>query len=225
MISARLQRIFRSPALQCAQIRRNLTVWEKVSDFFGPKVDPLEPLQLLKGEKNSFTEIAGYCDKDYGGGSESNWKTVNDGGTDGSYLTWEGTLHFDEGHAEKSKASGGFSAIRLSTPKPIDLQDYEGFELEIRSSRDLSIVMNMQCHNYVDKEIFQLPFEVKAHSDFVGLFAPFDLFSLSMNAQHGIESVKNDNRKLTALGFLLMTERCDPGDFKIDIRRITATDK
>lgn len=188
---------------------RSLSVWSKVVSFLSPKIDTATSLTLFSDDATKFKHIAAYCDKEYFGGSESSCCEVKC--DDGKLIRWISNLQFDEQHAAETKARGGFVAIRFDCHEPIDLLDFEGFDFEIRSDKDITLIFNMKCESYILNDMYQLPFDLKASKEFTKLFAPFHFFTLTADGKPKVETKKNDSLQLQSVGFLATSERCGPG--------------
>jgi hypothetical protein len=120
-------------------------------------------------------------------------------------------MKFDEQHAVATKARGGFAALRFDCDKEIDLLDYEGFDIEIRSKTTLNMLFNMKCRSFIENDINQLPFELPASDQWTTLFAPFKYFSVTANGKEKAEFKDNDALQLRSLGLLITSERCGQG--------------
>ena len=76
-------------------------------------------------------------------------------------LIFEGRVVFDEAIAERMRTRSGFCALRGSLKNTLDLRDYDGMEIYMKSSAPVMLTLNMGCESYFDNDIFQYHFLVQ----------------------------------------------------------------
>lgn len=189
--------------LRCRSHLQKRHAWNIV-DFFGPKIEDREVIPILQGTTNVFKQINAYSDRDYGGGSKSEVSIVPLE-ADGTLVRWRGTVDFSEEHSSKSKAKGGFVAVKMFCKEYIDMLDYEGLKFQIRSTTDRSLLLNMKCKSYIQQDLYQLGVDVTAGAEWKTVFAPFNTFVLTAQGKVKEQPKENDSLQLESLGFLMTT--------------------
>ena len=92
---------------------------------------------------------------------------ANNGGTSfcsfsaNNSLVFKGRVVFDEEIAQRMHTRSGFCALRGSLKDTLDLRDYEGLELYMKSNTPVLVTLNMGCESYFDSDIFQFHFHVQ----------------------------------------------------------------
>lgn len=173
-------------------------------DFFEPKINDRDTIPILLGTTNVFKAVKSYSDQDYGGGSKSEVSLVPSE-SEGSVIRWTGNVDFGEEHTSKSKALGGYVAIKMFCTEYIDMLDYEGIRFQIRSTTDRSLLLNMKCKSYIEQDLYQLGIDVTAGADWKTVFAPFGNFVLTAHGKVKEQPKENDSLQLESLGFLMTT--------------------
>lgn len=173
-------------------------------NFFGPKIEDAESIPILFSTTNVFKDIKAYSDKEYGGGSTSQVTLVHSE-NEGAVIRWSGNVNFGEEHSSKSKAQGGFVAVKMFCKEYIDMLDYEGLKFQIRSKSDRAMLLNMKCKSYIQQDLYQLGVDVPAGDDWKTVFAPFNSFVLTAHGKVKEQPKENDSLQLETLGFLMTT--------------------
>ena len=98
------------------------------------------------------------------------WETTDDqdnGGTsycshtaDTNLLMFKGKVIFDEQIAARTKIRSGYCGIRGVFEHAVDMSDYTGFEVNMKSSTPMTLTMNMRCQSFFNSDIFQFHFQV-----------------------------------------------------------------
>lgn len=105
---------------------------------------------------------------------------ANNGGTSfcsfsaNNSLVFKGRVVFDEEIAQRMHTRSGFCALRGSLKDTLDLRDYEGLELYMKSNTPVLVTLNMGCESYFDSDIFQFHFHV--HDTWRKYHIPFHKF-------------------------------------------------
>ncbi|KAJ1423167.1 NADH:ubiquinone oxidoreductase intermediate-associated protein 30 [Ochromonadaceae sp. CCMP2298] len=188
-------------------------------DFLGPKVD-LEPMKVFQGTPDDtlIKSVGAHCDAEYGGGSESAHEFVEEEGQ--PFLRWKGKMNFKEEHIVKTKATGGFCALKIDFKKPIDLLDFQGLEISLRTRKDLRIFVNLRFSTYIENDMYQMCLELKGERDWKTLFTPFGMYQLTSNGNMKEQMMQNDHLQLESVGLLVTDSQA--GEFSVDIRHIQA---
>jgi len=145
-------------------------------------------------------------DKDYGGSSINNIKHIIndiDNGVNESYFRWHGNLDFSSEDREKTKAKSGYCALKIDYNKSLDLLDYNGLLLKIRSLRSQKVIINIKCMTYIKDDMFQLCLEIPSSEEWKSIFVPFDLFVLTSKGYAKEQPMQNDSLNIESIVFLL----------------------
>jgi hypothetical protein len=115
-----------------------------------------------------------------------------------------------------TKSKGGYAAIRFDFKPPIDITDFNGYALELRSKSDVTLVLNMRCECILPNH--QFSFDVKGGEPFAKLHAPFEYLI------RGASGYDRDNSflHLTALSLMVTTDHSSQGTFCSDYYDHTA---
>lgn len=120
--------------------------------------DPLLPLmsQIIVGKSfNPQNEI-------------KTWETATDSGgrshcthSFSENLTFKGEVIFDSQIANETRSSGGFVAVRGTFAKALDLRDFVGFEVNMKSSVPIIVTINLACESMFVNDIYQFHFRIR----------------------------------------------------------------
>jgi hypothetical protein len=138
-------------------------IWAKLNKLLTPPSALIEDVtlwseqSLILKEASVIKEWKVFSDKDYGGLSTCDMeiKPVDDD-ISKSVINFKGLINFDEEIMEKTKAKGGFCAIRGICKEIQDVRDYEGLELVIRSKTNQDISFNTTCDTLFQDDLYQL---------------------------------------------------------------------
>jgi hypothetical protein len=200
----RLNMIAIRSGLYMSGSQRRLSVWSKMKNLLTPDLSgPPASLQLVGATDRKYKAVGAFCDGSYGGGSESKYEEITD--TDGKFIRWNGNLRFDAAHSAVTKSKGGYAAIRFDFKPPIDITDFNGYALELRSKSDVTLVLNMRCECILPNH--QFSFDVKGGEPFAKLHAPFEYLI------RGASGYDRDNSflHLTALSLMVTTDHSSQG--------------
>ena len=164
---------------------------------------------LLKDGVSQFITPKAFSDSEYGGGSLSKVEKVNE--DEVPFLRWSGLNYFDGTHATKSKAKGGYVAVKLICREPVDVMDNEGFLVEMRVKEDVQLTMNMHCVRSYLMNQHQQNFKLTGGSSWRKFFVPFDKFIAVQNGNEKDYGQANDSLQLSSVGFLMTSESWTPG--------------
>ena len=163
-------------------------------------------------------------DKDYGGSSMNhiNYIVNRDGdanSTDESFFRWHGNLEFTSEQREKTQAKSGYCAMKIDYNRAVDLLDYNGLLLKIRSIKRQKVILSIKCLTYIKDDMFQLCLEIPSSSGstsssttssrssnedgWISIFVPFDMFVLTSKGYAKEQPMKNDSLNVESIIFLL----------------------
>lgn len=137
-------------------LRRGLSRVTDVMDdlVFGSAFKALTPKIILGKHNPSGTSIKSWeTSKDIGGSSYCSYSNDNS-------LIFKGEVVFDEAISAKSRTIGGYVALRGLYENTIDLRDYSGVEVSMRSNVPITITLNMGCESHFVNDIFQFHLQV-----------------------------------------------------------------
>ena len=166
------------------------------------KIGALESVEVLPIDVHTWKALS---DKDYGGQSECTANVIpSSNNTPLPHLSFQGIVNFDEEVGEKTKAKGGFCAIK-GYLRSIDLRDYEGLSMEVRGEPSSSqFAFNMACQSLFEDDLYQLEILV-ANNQWTTVHLPFDHFKLTARGVPRESQRKNDSLQLESIGFLFRT--------------------
>lgn len=159
-------------------------------------------------------------DKDYGGSSMNHVNyIVNKGGdvngVDEPYFRWHGNLDFTSEQREKTQAKSGYCAMKIDYNRAVDLLDYNGLLLKIRSIRKQKVILSIKCLTYIKDDMFQLCLEIPSSSnkdEWISIFVPFDMFVLTSKGYAKEQPMKNDSLNVESIIFLLKDDLMNDDD-------------
>lgn len=200
-----------------------------IGDFLNPQPQlAVEELLLWKQQATSGGTggniIRGWSaatDNDYGGKSLCHVTAAA-----GGYMRIEGMVSYDKALAESTKVKGGFCAIHGKCEPVVDLRDYEGLRVTLRSPRDQSFTVNLKSTSLFDDDIYQVRCEIKGSSEWRHISMPFERFHLTARGLQRDRHRANDSLRVEALGFLFKEEDA-PGDGRVvlEIKEVVAVEK
>ena len=179
----------------------NVRTFFSLNDFM--KIEALESVELLPIDIHIWKALS---DKDYGGHSECTADVIPSSSNQSlPYLSFQGIVNFDEEVEEKTKAKGGFCAIKGYLRQSIDLRDYEGLSMELRGVPSSSqFAFNMACQSLFEDDLYQLEMLV-TNNQWITVHLPFDHFKLTARGVARESQRKNDSLQLESIGFLYRT--------------------
>ena len=96
------------------------------------------------------------------------WETATDSGgrshcsySSSENFTFKGEVIFDNQIANETRSSGGFVAVRGTFAKALDLRDFIGFEVQMRSSVPITVTINLACESLFVNDIYQFHFRIR----------------------------------------------------------------
>lgn len=128
------------------------------------------PIRLLGKDvpkENKMKRWMTSTDVDNGGSSFCSF-TANDN------LVFKGRVVFDESIALRTKTRSGYCGLRGTFEETVDLRDYEGVEIFMKSNVPLILTVNMGCESFFESDIFQFHFQV--HDTWRKYHVPFNKF-------------------------------------------------
>jgi hypothetical protein len=150
-------------------------------------------------------DVRAHCDKEYGGGSESCYSIMEDE-TEGTYLNWKGKLEFTEEHKVATKAAAGYAALKVNYNSHIDLLDYVGFLVKVRSRTTATLVFNMKTKSIINDDMYQGTMQLVGDNQWHTAYTPFIALNLTSNGRMKEANRKNDYIQLEGLGLLMVED-------------------
>lgn len=179
------------------------------------KFSPDEYVHLLgnNADEKVFRLFKTYGDKEYGGGSDSTVSFVSENeSSPHNFVRWSGVKNFGMEHAVKSKARGGYVAVKMICDKPIDVIDLDGFLIEMRVKEDLLLTMTMRCRRTLDMlSTHQNNILLKGGPEWQKFFVPFDKLIGTHDGIEKDEDQENDSLQLASFGFMMNSDTWVPG--------------
>lgn len=211
--------------------------WRKVIDFFGPK-EPSAALAVFEGKEESGLQFFCHGDFEYGGKSTANFEFLSKTKScNKDFIKFSGTVAMAEGIYPKTMTSekgsvkqkkAGFCALKVDIKHTLDLRDFEGLALEIRSEKNQMLIFNMSCDSYIEGEVFQLTLHLDGHSKWKTIHLPFEMFQLTIGGNMKEQDAVNDSLQLKSFGILVRNIEEEGGgviaggSFEIDIAGVQA---
>ena len=100
--------------------------------------------------------------------SMKTWETSADGGGSShcSYildenLVFRGEVGFDHLIAKRTKSTGGYVALRGLFETTAELNDFEGFEINMKCDAPIIVTLNVGCESLFGSDLFQFHIKVK----------------------------------------------------------------
>ncbi len=136
-------------------------IWNGVKSFFR-SIDAIENLSnlppiILWPEVNTkfIKRWKSLDDRSYKGKSCSKFEIDSKN----NVLRFFGDVIFDEDIAKITKAKSSFCAIKGVFEKPVDMRDYEGIEITMRSNIKANYILNIECSSSFDDDLYQIDLE------------------------------------------------------------------
>lgn len=190
-------------------------------EFFGPKLDVEQTVIFSADLLSSKMKIKTHCDKEYGGESECRTEVMHDADAEESFLRYTGNLHFDESHALATNAKAGYCSMKVSYARNIDLRNYEGLEIIMRSKHNHTLALTMVCDTYLIDDVYQIKYDLQGGDRWLRVVAPFHAFQLTQRGVMSEKQRENDLLLLQSFGLLSTTQDAN-GAFEIDVLKVTA---
>jgi hypothetical protein len=162
------------------------------------KVPALDSIELQPIEVRLWKALS---DKDYGGSSECIAEVDNNNSSRHGAMVFQGIVNFSESTAEATNAVGGFCAVKGFLQRPVDLRDYMGFSMELRSIPAQVFTFNMTCESLFEDDLYQL--ELLVTEEWTTVHLPFHLFKLTARGTEREFQRRNDSLRLESIGFLM----------------------
>lgn len=244
MLSTRIQRL----ASKTVTSRHLWSIPNNISSFLTPNFEP-EPIHLFTDTKASgiAAKVNVYSDQEYGGQSVCDYSKLSE--SNGVPITrFNGSLQFkaeekilNDEVLERERAKKGYCSIKVRYDKAIDLRDYEGVEVILRSKKNQRVLLNMQCFSYARGDMYQAIVDIQGYEErgtstspgsriaraftpdqegWVRLLAPFSVFRLTIRGQPTEQQRLNDSLQLEAMGLLVSGEGEER--FEIDVLEMKA---
>lgn len=209
----------------CVQRRE---FWGTIKHIINPELD-VERTCVWKHSSGDGAAVAvnkwqEFDDKALGGASELTVQNVEDGdGGGGGHLVIKGSLDLDEEKAEEMQVTGGYCAVKGLCSETMDLRDYEGLEMVLRSPhKELVFTMNMSTASLFDDDIYQVKMEIQPSTEWKSIEVPFSAFVLTSHGRIKEYQRANDSLQVESIGFLFKTEDGTESPFTLEIKQIDA---
>jgi hypothetical protein len=139
--------------------------WSSTFDkiFHVEALNEIEPIPIFDAfSKAAIENFRTLSDNDYGGKSTCDVSIGHSNGQGG--LKFKGLVTFNDDIADSTKAKGGFCAIKGYCKHKgrsyVDLRDYEGIEITMRSSVRQIYTLNLTCESLFEDDLYQLDIQV-----------------------------------------------------------------
>ncbi len=212
-------------SIKCVQKR---ALWGTIKHIINPDLE-VERTCLWKHHSGDGVAAAvdkweTFDDKVLGGASELVVESIEDNiGGGGGHLVIKGSLDLDEEKAEEMQVRGGYCAVKGICSDTVDLRDYEGLELELRSPhKELTFTMNMSTASLFDDDIYQVKMEIQPSTEWKTIEVPFSAFVLTSHGRIKEYQRANDSLQVESIGFLFKTEDGTESPFALEIKQIDA---
>lgn len=216
--------------LRSVHIARNLHIrekrafWGTIQHIINPDLD-VSKRTLWRHGSGGEVEAAvdkwqSFDDKALGGASHLEMENVEE---DGGHLVIKGSLDLDEETAEEMQVRGGYCAVKGSCSSVVDLRDYEGLKMMLRSPhKELTFTMNMSTASLFDDDIYQVKCEIQPSTEWKSIEVPFSAFVLTSHGRIKEYQRANDSLQVESIGFLFKTEDGTESPFQLELKDITA---
>ncbi len=195
-------------------------IWSSLRNIYHPDLEIVDiPLFTLDKElENQIGEWKTFDDRQYGGSSSCEVQELSDDG----YIRFSGKLDLDEEKAVELEVVGGYCAFKGALSNIVDLRDYEGFKVTLRSPRkDAVFTLNLGTTSLFDDDIYQVKCEIAQSREWKSIEVPFGAFSLTSHGRAKEYQRANDSLQVESFGFLFKTED-DVTDFALELKDIKA---
>jgi hypothetical protein len=195
-------------------------IWSSLRNIYHPNLEVEEaPLFTLdKDMRNQMGEWNTFDDRQYGGNSSCQVQKMSDEG----FIRFSGKLDLDEEKAEELEVVGGYCAFKGHLLSTVDLRDYEGFLITLRSPmEDAVFTLNLGTTSLFDDDIYQVKCEIARSNEWKSLEVPFGAFSLTSHGRVKEYQRANDSLQVESFGFLFKTAD-DVTNFTLELKGITA---
>ncbi len=161
-----------------------------------------------------------------------------------NFTRFKGQVNISDDIKEENQVVGGFVAFKANVQGPaIDLRDYQGLEVVVRTNRPLqSFMLNMGTYTLIEDDMYQLKVQLKNdenhghgnhkndnNGQWKTLQIPFPMFRLTARGITRETQRANDSLRLESIGFLFRDKFDDDdddnnndGEFQLDIHSIVA---
>jgi len=217
-----MRRLLRAPLLK----RRFSSLGRQLLDFLNPQPQlTTENIALWTVRKSTTSGDIGripewlcVTDVDYGGKSKCEVVEHHEEGSVGGFMRVSGQVCFIR--TENTKAKGGFCAIQGKCSSTVDLRDYSGLVLTLRScTRKQAFTFNLKPNSLFEGDIYQVKCEIEpSGQQWKSINIPFSRFHLTAQGVEREYQRSNDSLRVELLGFLFTGD----GDFELDIKDIVA---
>lgn len=194
--------------------------WSSLRNVYHPDLEVEEvPLFTLNKElKNLICEWKTFDDRQYGGNSLCEIQEFIEDG----FIRLSGKLDLDEEKAEELEVVGGYCAFKGDLSSTLDLRDYQGFLVTLRSPKeDAVFTLNLGTTSLFDDDIYQVKCEIAQSKEWKSIEVPFDAFNLTSHGRVKEYQRANDSLQVESFGFLFKTAD-DVTDFMLELKDIKA---
>lgn len=224
--------------------RRNASMMRAFFDFVNPQpqlhVHELPLFKAFESRSSGDVNQAGHIskwncvnDNDYGGKSFSNVTDHIDEESGEQFIRVTGNVLYDDELAKNNKVKGGFCAILGNCAPIVDLRDYEGLQMTMRSRRKhQSFTINLKSSSLFEDDLYQIRCELKGGGkEWKKINVPFSMFHLTARGMARDYNRANDSLQVESIGFLFKQEDCvnqklveGEESIELDIKEITAVE-
>lgn len=168
----------RSPKISHFLTKGNL--WTQINHIINPPIENVaEVVNVFSPNSvSSKVLVKAYDDQSYGGisSSQASITNIDDELGDQKCLKFSGSVKFNKDVAKQTKAKGSFCALKVFLGDILDLRNYQGLELSVRSNMELKYTFNLGVNSLFDDDLYQLTFVVPKGSTWLTYQLPFELF-------------------------------------------------
>jgi hypothetical protein len=190
-------------------------------------IEELLPLRIDVGRRiTRFSKI--HSDAEYGGMSHCSSKVLGEDErelppetaeiTDNSFVRFSGELNFPENKDNKIKRSG-FCGAQAVCRKVLDLGEYDGIEVVLRSKEPRSYIFGMKTLSLamLNDMQYQIKLDIPGGDEWLQYHIPWSYFSLTRGGRLCEIQRVNDNLRMESMTFLVLKEQ---GPFQLDIASV-----
>jgi hypothetical protein len=133
------------------------------------------PTNMINHE-NVITRWKVFSDAEYGGTSKCSYKITNNNSDGSSILTFQGRINFDENSPIRHTSKGGYCAITGYSDSSVDLMDFEGVEVLLRTSKPCNFLVSLKPYSMMQEDLYQVIVQTTS-SSWKRFHLPFHMFT------------------------------------------------
>ena len=155
-----------------AKLSQKQFLWSKL---FDPITQEVKPITIYSTNSSHVKTWQSYNDRAYKGMSSCQVEIIKTESTEN--IVFKGELKYNEDIVKSNQSmKGTFCACKGSFSSVLDLRDYEGFSLTVKSfDKDAFFTFNMYCESQFERDLYQIPLQIPKDKWFT-FHIPFHLF-------------------------------------------------